>query len=343
MAFFLLPLAAAALGLGGRGLAEYMSAGEDEARAGTMLEALRSARREVPGSEIGATGPELPATVTDWGAVGEALLEAGDPAGLNIAMQAASRRDAGVLETMKSEREFQEKMLLEQYKQTQQNQRQQIELAAKERRAEADREAGRAPVYHSPGSPGWSAIADEGASLKYASSILRDFQDGLAQYGTESWGERSGALAGKRQQLMLFLKEGEQTGAIDAGTVELFERMLPDVTALTGDALGAEAGKLNALIDLFNSKYIPAYNARSLYTSNVPKVGMIPSEELIPEGLEPVDEGFMQREREMMGALDAEARAMRGANVTYGAQRENEQALDELTRAAQGGMLRQRR
>ena len=339
MAFFLLPLIAAGMGLAGKGVMDYMELGADAEAAEGFLGALKKARRDVPGSEIGPTGPMMPETEIDYMALGEAMLEGGDPAGMNILLSADKSRREAEAAASSSALEHQRRMELEAYKQNAQNQRQQRDLAAKQQADQLALSQGFMPTYHAPGSEGHFKLLDEGTSLQYATSILRDFQDSLSAFGTESWGERSGALASKRQQLMLFLKEGEKTGAIDAGTVELFEQMLPDPTALTGDLVNTEAGKLAALIDLFNSKYIPSYNARAMYSTQLPEIGAIPNEEIIPPGLEPVDEAYMQREREMMDALAEEQRINRGARITYGGQAEMERGLDRLTGAAQSGDL----
>ncbi len=337
----LLPLMA--LGVGAKFGMDWMAGEEEERRAGTMLEALRSARTAVPGSEVGETGPELPEYRTDWGMVGEKLLEAGDPAGLSLAMSAGAARSEAEAKARASEIEHRRDMEKTRYKEGEAWKRQSRTLKAQQEKQQAAMAAGYMPSYHAPGSEGWAGILEEGTSLKYATGILRDFQGALASYGTESWGELSGQLSSKKEQLMLFLKEGEETGAIDAGTVELFERMLPDVTALSGDVLNVEAGKLNALIDLFNSKYIPAYNAKAMYTSDVPAVGLIQSEEMPPPGFDPVPQGLLERERELMQALDREQRQRAGYGVDYSRQREMEGGLDELTRRAQAGRLTQRR
>ncbi len=337
----LLPLMG--LAIAGKFGMDWMAGEEEESRASTMLGALRSARTAVPGSEVGETGPELPEYRTDWGMVGEKLLEAGDPAGLSLAMSAATARSEAEAKARASELEHRRDMEKTRYKEEEAWKRQTRTLNAQQQKDAAARQAGFMPTYHAPGTEGWAGILEEGTSLKYAGGILRDFQAAMASYGTESWGELSGQLSSKREQLMLFLKEGEETGAIDAGTVELFERMLPDVTALSGDLLNVEAGKLNALIDLFNSKYIPAYNAKAMYTSDVPTVGLIQSEENVPEGYIPVDAGMMERERELMRALDREQRQRAGYGVDYSRQRQGEADLDELTRRAQAGQLMQRR
>ncbi len=337
----LLPLIA--LGIAGKFGMDWLAGEEEKRKAGTMLEALRSARTAVPGSEVGETGPELPEYRTDWGMVGEKLLEAGDPAGFSLAMSAATARSEAEAKARASEIEHRREMEKVRYKEEEAWKRQSRTLQAQQMKDAAARQAGFMPTYHAPGSPGHFELVEEGTSLKYAGGILRDFQEAMATYGTESWGERAGALGAKREQLMLFLKEAEGTGAIDEGTVSLFERMLPDVTALSGDPLNVEAGRLNALIDLFNTKYIPAYNAKSMYSDQVPVVGLIQSEETLPPGFEPVSEGLMQRERELMEALDREQRQRAGYGISYSRQQQNEAELDALTRRAQSGQLMQRR
>lgn len=256
----------------------------------------------------------------------------GDPAGLNIAMSADAARSAAAAEGAASAEEHRRRMELEAYKQGEQNKRLAAELKQREALNQQNVAAGYMPVFHAPGSAEWAGIVEEGTNLKYTMGILRDFQNTLGTFGTESWGESAGKLAGQRQQLMLFLKDAEKTGAIDAGTVELFESMLPDPTKLTGDLLNQEVGKLSALVDLFNSKYLQAYNMKRAYTTGTPEVGMIPSEALLPPGFEAVDEGEMQRERDLMEALDREERERRGLGITYEPQRQMEEALDALTR-----------
>ncbi len=278
-------MAAGGLAAGfGRDYLERTAEEEQQANlARRYREALASARTETGG--VGPFGPELPTVGFNPYEAGMNLLEMGDPAGLNLVLQGQQTQAS----TAAAGAQSAERMALEQYRQGQQNMRLQAELAQRQELARIEQQRGLMPKWANTFSSEWNQLSDEGQTLQYGSRILNDFRESLAEYGTETWSATAGRLGAQRQQLMLMLKDMQKTGAIDEGTLNVFEQMLPDPTAWSGDLTGAESGRLEATAELWNS-FVRRYNARKAAGVNLPDVPYLPTRLRPPEGTVPVTE-----------------------------------------------------
>lgn len=218
--------AGAAVGFG-RDYLERTAEEEQQANiARRYREALMAARTETGG--VGPLGPELPTVGFNPYEAGMNLLEMGDPAGLNLALQGQQAQAAGAaaeqqfadrmaLEQYRqgqqnlrleatgaaSQQQSADRMALEQYRQGQQNLRLQAEMAQRQQLAEIEGQRNLMPKWANTFSKEWNALSDEGQALQYGSQILNDFRESLAEFGTETWSATAGRLGAQRQPIIV--------------------------------------------------------------------------------------------------------------------------------------------
>lgn len=271
---------------------DYMQRRQQQGQAAGFREAVAQAQvgtgQEAPRGDPGMVGPMPEETTTDLGMLGQALLDQGQPGGLDFVAQAAQNRAAATGQQRQDERDFMQAIYLQNLKARQQAELERI-------KAQTNATNATAPFKMTAGF--WSELNSQAAGLGRLGGIIGRFRELMSQGGTVPWGDIAGEVESLRTEAMSALTLAEGQGVIREGERELWEQRIPDPASITDKLIGGEAGKLEALTQLYNDR-VQAYMNAARMTTGLPTLQQLPSRLNIPPGLRRVREDELGQETE---------------------------------------------
>ena len=297
-----LPLIAAAAipllagGYAGRqGIDRYFQNAERERAGADFASAIEAARGglgyEEPRPSADFVGPLPEAQGVNSEQLGIELATRGYPAGIDI-LTSGQRGDLDFQRDVQlAQMGNQAAMERLQFSQSQQNQRWAIEQLLSGRAAPRTVDvAGLGPVEISPlavGSTEWNKLAREGQALQGMGQDISQITQFLAQEGTEFGGGRDLArMRALAARLRISVNRLSGLGALDEGTMEILNDIIPEPDRITPDFLAGESGTAEALAEWYNN-LVDRYQAVGQWQAALPEIGRLPTRYEVPPGLRP--------------------------------------------------------